>query len=232
MARNVSSMPPNKLEPAGSSLSIYHLKKLLVFATIVKWPGELISQLSTDCIYSLSYIPLVAPATSIGRLPTVVSIADSFIYVVSRMGVTGFAAGGTMSSSLPELCIRVRKYAGQTPIAVGFGVNTREHFLSVGNLADGVVIGSKIITLIKEATLGTAASVVQAYCKEVSRPQTQHEQPKIPDVNDFNESISLTRVKAKSMTATASEQETEAKGLVDEPESLKKMPIKGIEVYS
>ena len=104
------------------------------------------------------------------------------------MGVTGSSASATMSASLPELCARVRKYAGKTPIAVGFGVNTREHFLSVGNIADGIVIGSKIVSLIKEAQPGTITDTIRAYCKEVSRPRSKHEQ------NGVSHDIGLGRV--------------------------------------
>jgi len=119
----------------------------------------------------LSYVPLVAPATSIPRLKSLASGADSFIYVVSRMGVTGSSAGGKMSTSLPELCARVKEYAGNKPIAVGFGVNTKEHFMSVGDMADGVVIGSKIINILKDSSPETAENAVRSFCTELSGPR-------------------------------------------------------------
>jgi tryptophan synthase len=93
-------------------------------------------------------------------------IADSFVYVVSRMGVTG--ATGTMSAALPELLKRVREYSGNVPAAVGFGVSTRDHFLSVGKIADGVVIGSQIITTLAEAAPGQGAKAVEEYCRKIS----------------------------------------------------------------
>jgi tryptophan synthase len=89
-------------------------------------------------------------------------IADSFIYVVSRMGVTG--ATGTMNAALPQLLERVHKYSGNIPAAVGFGVSTRDHFLSVGKIAEGVVIGSQIINTIANAEPGTAGKRVEEYC--------------------------------------------------------------------
>lgn len=73
--------------------------------------------------YGLSYVPLIAPATSEHRMRVLCQIADSFIYVVSRMGVTG--ASGTMNTALPALLERVHKYSGNKPAAVGFGVSTR-----------------------------------------------------------------------------------------------------------
>lgn len=114
----------------------------------------------------LSYVPLIAPATSESRMKLLCKIADSFIYVVSRMGVTG--ATGTLNAALPELLERVHTYSNNVPTAVGFGVSTREHFLSVSNIAEGVVIGSQIITTLAEAPAGQGAKKVQEYCAEIS----------------------------------------------------------------
>lgn len=92
-------------------------------------------------------------------------LADSFIYVVSRMGVTG--ATGTMNTGLPAYLKKIKGYSDNTPAAVGFGVSTRDHFLSVAQIADGVVIGSQIITTIANAPPGQAAKAVEEYCAQV-----------------------------------------------------------------
>lgn len=110
----------------------------------------------------LSYVPLIAPATSDGRMKILCQLADSFIYVVSRMGVTG--ALGTMNANLPELLERVKKYSGNKPAAVGFGVSTRDHFLSVASIADGVVVGSQIVSTVQKAQEGEAYNDVQKFC--------------------------------------------------------------------
>ncbi|PGH08530.1 tryptophan synthase [Polytolypa hystricis UAMH7299] len=114
----------------------------------------------------LSYVPLIAPATSDARMRLLCKIADSFIYVVSRMGVTG--ATGKLSTGLPELLARVHSYSGNIPAAVGFGVSTREHFLAVQEVAEGVVIGSQIITVIGDAPPGQAAQKVEEYCSSIT----------------------------------------------------------------
>lgn len=114
----------------------------------------------------LSYVPLIAPATSESRMKLLCKIADSFIYVVSRMGVTG--ATGTLNAALPELLDRVHTYSNNVPAAVGFGVSTREHFLSVSNIAEGVVIGSQIITTLANAPAGQGAQKVEEYCAEIT----------------------------------------------------------------
>ncbi|KAL2141965.1 hypothetical protein VTI28DRAFT_1747 [Corynascus sepedonium] len=110
----------------------------------------------------LSYIPLIAPATSDARMRLLCQLADSFIYVVSRQGVTG--ALGTINAHLPELLSRVKKYSGDKPAAVGFGVSTREHFVSIAQLADGVVVGSMIVTTLQKAVKGEECKAVQDFC--------------------------------------------------------------------
>lgn len=134
-------------------------------------PEEAISFRKLCSKGSLSYVPLIAPATSDTRMRLLCALADSFIYVVSRMGVTG--ALGTLNANLPNLLERVKKYSGDKPAAVGFGVSTREHFQSVASIADGVVIGSQLITILKEAEPGKGAQAVEEYCAHVSGRTTQ-----------------------------------------------------------
>lgn len=114
----------------------------------------------------LSYVPLIAPATSEARMKFLCKIADSFIYVVSRMGVTG--ATGTLSAGLPELLNRVHSYSNNVPAALGFGVSTRQHFVDAGSVAEGVVIGSQIITTLANAPAGQGAKKVAEYCSEIT----------------------------------------------------------------
>ncbi|KAF9246424.1 tryptophan synthase beta subunit-like PLP-dependent enzyme [Melanogaster broomeanus] len=116
----------------------------------------------------MSYVPLIAPSTSRHRIKFLASIADSFIYVVSRMGTTGSSVKGTINSELPDIIARVREYTS-VPIAVGFGVATRAHFEYVeGAGADGVVVGSRLVTIIKEAPPDALPQAVESYCREIS----------------------------------------------------------------
>lgn len=82
------------------------------------------------------------------------------------MGVTG--ATGTLNAALPQLLERVHRYSGNIPAAVGFGVSTRDHFLSVGKIAEGVVIGSQIVNVLTEATPGSGAKAVEEYCSKIT----------------------------------------------------------------
>ena len=114
----------------------------------------------------LSYVPLIAPATSEARMKFLCSIADSFIYVVSRMGVTG--VNGALNSKLPELVDKVHTYSKGTPAAVGFGVSTRQDFVDVGSIAEGVVIGSQIVTTLANSPAGQGSQRVEEYCSEIT----------------------------------------------------------------
>ncbi|KAL9127445.1 MAG: hypothetical protein Q9217_003682 [Psora testacea] len=121
-------------------------------------------------------------------------IADSFIYVVSRMGLTGTT--GKLASGLPELLDRVHTYSNNVPAAVGFGVSTREHFVEVGKVAEGVVIGSQIVTVLADAPAGEVAKNVEEYCsestgskgegKEFSNGVLKHEKKKMPKSNGYH----------------------------------------------
>ena len=140
---------------------------------MVDLPPEEAVRFRNNCKrYGLSYVPLIAPATSEKRMKLLCGIADSFIYVVSRMGVTG--ATGTLNTKLPELLERVHQYSGGVPAAVGFGVSTREHFLSVQNIAEGVVIGSQIVTVLGNAEKGKAAEAVEDYCAQITGRRPGH----------------------------------------------------------
>jgi tryptophan synthase len=99
----------------------------------------------------LSYVPLIAPSTSEARIQFLASIADSFLYIVSKMGTTGANKGG-MNSALPDLLSRVRQFT-RCPLAVGFGIATREHLETViAAGADGGVVGSKIVSVIQDGS--------------------------------------------------------------------------------
>lgn len=117
-------------------------------------------------VHSLSYVPLIAPSTSEHRMKLLCKIADSFIYVVSRMGVTGVT--GSMNAKLPELLEKVHIYSGNVPAAVGFGVSTRQDYLSVSDIAEGVVIGSQIVTTLANAEAGKGAKAVEEYCSQIT----------------------------------------------------------------
>ena len=115
----------------------------------------------------MSYVPLIAPSTTDKRIKFLGSIADSFIYVVSKMGTTG--ASSKVSTALPDLLTRIKDNLPDrtTPLAVGFGVSTAEHFVEIGEQADGVVIGSKLVQVLKNAKEGEELSDLRTFCEQV-----------------------------------------------------------------
>ncbi|KAK3683323.1 tryptophan synthase beta subunit-like PLP-dependent enzyme [Podospora appendiculata] len=153
-------------------------------------PEEAISFRKMCTRGGLSYVPLIAPATSDNRMRLLCQLADSFIYVVSRQGVTG--ASGTLNANLPELLDRVKRYSGDKPAAVGFGVSTREHFISVAQIADGVVVGSMIVSTLQKAEKGQEAKAVQDYCSYLGGRTSSPEEEATREVGII-EAISVAR---------------------------------------
>ncbi|HKW41632.1 MAG TPA: tryptophan synthase subunit alpha, partial [Gemmatimonadales bacterium] len=101
----------------------------------------------------LVLIRLVAPTTTPDRLACAVRGADGFVYLISRLGVTG--ARDQVPPDLAEHVARVRA-ASPLPVAVGFGISTPEQVRRAAALADGVVVGSAIVDAL--ATGGSAAA--------------------------------------------------------------------------
>jgi tryptophan synthase alpha chain len=112
--------------------------------------------------HNLDLIYLLAPTSSDERISLVAARASGFIYLVSVTGVTG--ARDSLPSELNSFVARVRKAAKQ-PLCVGFGISTPEQARQVAEIADGVIVGSKIIQLME--TDGLAA--VGNFAKELRR---------------------------------------------------------------
>ncbi len=98
-------------------------------------------KLDLDLIYFL------APTSSDERIGKVAGRSRGFIYLVSLTGVTG--ARQELPPGLESFIKRVRKKAAQ-PLCVGFGISTPEQAKRVAGVADGVIIGSRLIQLIDE----------------------------------------------------------------------------------
>jgi tryptophan synthase alpha chain len=90
----------------------------------------------------LAFIRLVAPTTPIERMAEIARHGSGFVYLISRLGVTGLQE--TTADTLPET-IKLLRSATKLPICVGFGISTPAQARSVGKLADGVVVGSALV---------------------------------------------------------------------------------------
>src|SRR3954464_13441603 len=90
----------------------------------------------------LSFIRLVAPTTPADRMAEIARHGSGFVYLISRLGVTGIQE--STAAGLPDVIQRLRA-ATELPICVGFGISTPAQARTVGKLADGVVVGSALV---------------------------------------------------------------------------------------
>ena len=93
-------------------------------------------------------IQLIAPTTTPDRRAEICAEAQGFIYLVSTVGTTG-----ERSRLVPELngMIEAIRQLTEVPVAVGFGIGTPEQAAEVGRIADGVIIGSRLVRIAAEA---------------------------------------------------------------------------------
>lgn len=97
--------------------------------------------------HGLDLIYLLSPASTEDRIRLVVGKASGFIYLVSLTGVTG--ARDELPQELEGFVARVRA-STEKPLCVGFGVSTPEQAQRIAKVADGVIVGSRIIQLLDE----------------------------------------------------------------------------------
>ncbi len=112
-------------------------------------PPEEADELDRLCAdRGLGLIYFLAPTSTDERLKLVAAKARGFIYLVSLTGVTG--ARAKLAENLGNFVDRVR-HATSTPIAIGFGVSTPEQAADVSRLADGVIVGSRVVQIVDRA---------------------------------------------------------------------------------
>ncbi|MCB0111123.1 MAG: tryptophan synthase subunit alpha [Caldilineaceae bacterium] len=99
----------------------------------------------------LATIFMLAPTSTEERIKLIARHATGFIYLVSVTGVTG--ARTELPPDLKDFVQRVRKYT-DLPLAIGFGIGNREQAATVGEIADGVIVGS---ALVKASGIGVDA---------------------------------------------------------------------------
>ena len=94
----------------------------------------------------LNFIRLCTPTTDEKRIPAVLKNTSGFLYYVSITGITG-----TKTPDFSKLVqpIKILKSKSNLPVAVGFGIKTKENAMEVAKIADGVVVGSSIVDIIQ-----------------------------------------------------------------------------------
>jgi tryptophan synthase alpha chain len=103
----------------------------------------------------LALVPLVAPTTPPERRAAICAVARGFVYVVSTVGTTGERA--EVPATLADL-VTATKADAEVPVAVGFGIGTPAQAAEVGRIADGVIVGSRLVRAVAEAGSSAAAA--------------------------------------------------------------------------
>jgi len=112
----------------------------------------------------LALAPLLAPTTPAERRRRICEAAHGFVYVVSTVGTTGERA--EIPPAVTDLVEATKADAG-TPVAVGFGIGTPEQAAQVGGIADGVIIGSRLVRAAAEGgSAQGAADAVGSFLSE------------------------------------------------------------------
>lgn len=96
----------------------------------------------------LNFIRLATPTTDAKRLPKVLANTSGFVYYVSITGITGAAA--PVVNDVHSQVARIKR-STELPVAVGFGVRTGEQATALAKGADGVVVGSALVSAIKDS---------------------------------------------------------------------------------
>ncbi len=113
---------------------------------IVDLPPEEDTELCLPAMKAgLNFIRLATPTTDDRRLPAVLANTSGFVYYVSITGITGTAAPDSLR--VAAAIDRIRLHT-DLPVAVGFGVKTPEQAAAIGRNADGVVVGSALVSAI------------------------------------------------------------------------------------
>ncbi len=120
----------------------------------------------------LDLIYLLAPTSTEERIRVVAEKSRGFIYLVSVTGVTG--ARDRLPADLEKFVRRVRQVATQ-PLCVGFGISTPEQAKRVAGIADGVIIGSRLIQLMEaENNFGSSIeSLIRELRYALDNPKTE-----------------------------------------------------------
>ena len=111
----------------------------------------------------LNFIRLATPTTDDKRLPKVLENTSGFVYYVAITGITG-AASASADEVAPDVA-RIKAASG-LPVCVGFGIKTPKNAADIAGVADGAVVGSAIVDLIKD---GRSESDVLSFVRDLAK---------------------------------------------------------------
>ena len=114
--------------------------------------------------HQMDLIFLLAPTSTDARMAQIAQVASGYVYYVSLKGVTG--SGALDVPAVAAMLPRIRQHV-HVPVGVGFGIRDAATARAISQVADAVVIGSKIIQLIGEQARDQVAPVAQAFLQEI-----------------------------------------------------------------
>lgn len=132
---------------------------------IVDYPPEECAEFAARLrAHNMDLIFLLAPTSTSERMAQVAEVASGYVYYVSLKGVTGSGAldVGAVAAMLP----RIRQHVS-VPVGVGFGIRDAATAKAIGEVADAVVIGSKIIQLIENQPRDQVAAVARDFLQGI-----------------------------------------------------------------
>lgn len=111
-------------------------------------PPEEAGEVQEACSkHGMKTVFIVAPTTPPERLARIGAATTGFVYYVSREGVTGVR--DQVASNIPEAVAAIRQHT-KLPVVVGFGISTPAQVREVAGAADGVVVGSALVNVVKD----------------------------------------------------------------------------------
>jgi tryptophan synthase alpha chain len=143
---------------------IYGVDKFLIDAKAAGVDGLIVVDLPPEeddelCLPALkagmNFIRLATPTTDDKRLPTVLTNTSGFVYYVSITGITGSAVPD--ANKVGAAVARIKRHT-RLPVCVGFGVRNAETAASIARHADGVVVGSALVDLVRSSLKGGKAT--------------------------------------------------------------------------
>jgi tryptophan synthase alpha chain len=134
---------------------------------VVDYPPEECAAFAADLKQrGLDLIFLLAPTSTNERMEQVARLASGYVYYVSLKGVTG--SGALDTSAVQAMLPRIRQHV-KIPVGVGFGIRDAETAKAIGQAADAVVIGTRIIQLIGEKPHPQVVPVAMDFLRGIRR---------------------------------------------------------------
>jgi tryptophan synthase alpha chain len=115
----------------------------------------------------LALVPLVAPTSTPDRIAEIGAEARGFVYVVSLTGTTGERR--ELPAGLADT-VAAARLSTDVPVAVGFGISTGDQARAVSELADGVIVGTRLVRAASEGGPAAVGSLVEELAEALRRP--------------------------------------------------------------